>query len=347
MTEEKKTRFVYNIVSTTGFLIGVRKDIFEKENEPLKLDIYNRLVQDKRSRIIRNLCYSRNRIILWYSTINRKRRDSFGYLSIPEFPANELDELEKDGVKIYSQNLDLRDYLFELNKAINARINDCREFYPDWIEWDYIRGFFIMPDGTVQGGPKNALDIFWKNVSLYPYQVYCNWKPEEAGNIFYNDKKFVEILYRQNGEEFTDLGKVSDAGASSKKAIGDFIEESGKTVFVVDCENSDPFRLYTAINGLPKDTRAKISKIIMYNDINASNAWELLKHQLEIPVEEILTERIRPQKSLVDISLAAGTCREFYRNEVDSFVLVSSDSDYWGLIKSIPEANFLVMAERE
>lgn len=38
---------------------------------------------------------------------------------------------------------------------------------------------------------------------------------------------------------------------------------------------------------------------------------------------------------------------EHYKNNVDSFVLVSSDSDYWGLISSLPDARFLVMIERE
>ena len=36
-----------------------------------------------------------------------------------------------------------------------------------------------------------------------------------------------------------------------------------------------------------------------------------------------------------------------YRNEADSFVIVSSDSDHRGLISSLPDAVFLVMIERE
>ena len=36
-----------------------------------------------------------------------------------------------------------------------------------------------------------------------------------------------------------------------------------------------------------------------------------------------------------------------YEKGVDSFIIVSSDSDYWGLISSLPRARFLVMAERE
>ena len=38
---------------------------------------------------------------------------------------------------------------------------------------------------------------------------------------------------------------------------------------------------------------------------------------------------------------------DVYKRQVDSFVIVSSDSDYWGLISSLPDARFLVMIERE
>lgn len=60
-----------------------------------------------------------------------------------------------------------------------------------------------------------------------------------------------------------------------------------------------------------------------------------------------MIERIKENKSLVDIRLTTGTCREFFQNNTDSFILVSSDSDYWGLISAMPEAHFLVLVEDE
>lgn len=45
--------------------------------------------------------------------------------------------------------------------------------------------------------------------------------------------------------------------------------------------------------------------------------------------------------------LISRTCQEHYQNNVDSFIIVSSDSDYWGLISSLNDARFLVMIERE
>ena len=43
-----------------------------------------------------------------------------------------------------------------------------------------------------------------------------------------------------------------------------------------------------------------------------------------------MIERIKQNKSLVDIKLTARACQEHYQKQVDSFVIVSSDSDYWG-----------------
>ena len=37
---------------------------------------------------------------------------------------------------------------------------------------------------------------------------------------------------------------------------------------------------------------------------------------------------------------------EFFKNKVQNFIFVSSDSDLWALICSIPEAKILVLAER-
>ena len=46
------------------------------------------------------------------------------------------------------------------------------------------------------------------------------------------------------------------------------------------------------------------------------------------------------------MTLAARTCKEVYTNGVDSVILVSSDSDYWALIQSLADIEFLVMVER-
>lgn len=89
----------------------------------------------------------------------------------------------------------------------------------------------------------------------------------------------------------------------------------------------------------------KIASIILFDDVHTATAWGILEKFTSVPVEHILIERIKQNKSLVDIRLTARACREYYENNVDSFIIVSSDSDYWGLISSLPKAQFLVMIE--
>lgn len=159
-------------------------------------------------------------------------------------------------------------------------------------------------------------------------------------------KKFVTLLYEAHEDYFTDLSKVSDAGNLTKAGIYHFLERSEKTVMVVDCENSNPYKLYATLKNLDQEALLnKISKIILYNDVHAASAWKILNRFTSIPIEHNMIERLKDNKSLVDIRLTTGTCREFFQNHVDSFILVSSDSDYWGLISAMPEVRFFVMVE--
>lgn len=79
----------------------------------------------------------------------------------------------------------------------------------------------------------------------------------------------------------------------------------------------------------------KITTILLFDDIHTVTAWRILESYTDIPVEHIMTERIKQNKSLVDIKLTARACQEHYQNHVDSFVIVSSDSDYRRMGRSL------------
>jgi hypothetical protein len=140
---------------------------------------------------------------------------------------------------------------------------------------------------------------------------------------------------------------VSDAGSYVKGNIYDYIADSEQVVVVVDCENSDPYKLSATLRRLNREYLDKIKTIILFDDVHTASAWSILEKFTSIPVEHITIERIKQNKSLVDIRLTARACQEHYENKIDSFIIVSSDSDYWGLISSLPRARFLVMIERE
>lgn len=340
----------YEIVSKVAYLIGVPKRIFENEHEAPKMEIYSKLDQDKTARIIRHLCIIRTAIERNFRHINERMK--FSYLSIssmPEYvPQDSLNQLNTDGVNfIKKSSTKLCHHIMEINRLISDRINNCKKFFPLWLNWDYLKNLFLMPDGLKEEGTKAAADIYYSHLLFYPYQMYINWEPEEVGNILYNDKKFVTLLYRWNDDYFTEYSKVSDAGSYIKGSIYEFIGSSDKVVVVVDCENSDPYKLCATLKNLSSEYTQKITSIILFDDVHTASAWRILDSFTHIPVEHMMTERVKQNKSLVDVMLIARTCQEHYKNNVDSFILVSSDSDYWGLISSLPEARFLVMIERE
>ena len=340
----------YTVVSKVAYLIGVQKRIFENEYEPPKMEWYEKLHADKNARIVRNLCMIRTALELNYKAINNRMRfDMCNLHSLPEYvPQDSLNELLQDGITIVRSRALPAQYIVDINKHISNRINNCKSLFPLWLKWEYVRKLFLMPDGLNEKGIKAAAADYYANKNKYPYQVYINWSYMDSGNILYNDKKFVSLLYEANEDYFTDLSKVSDAGNLTKAGIYKFLDKSERVVVVVDCENSDPYKLYATLNNLNQEALLnKICKIILYDDIHTTSAWKILERFTQIPIEHVLIERIKENKSLVDIRLTTGTCREYYQNNVDSFILVSSDSDYWGLISSLPEARFLVMIERE
>ena len=57
--------------------------------------------------------------------------------------------------------------------------------------------------------------------------------------------------------------------------------------------------------------------------------------------------RVVDRKSQVDMSLAMGVSKAVFANNVDSVILISSDSDYYALINSLPDTRFMMISERE
>ena len=340
----------YELVSKVAYLIGVPKRIFENEHEAPQLEIYEQLDKDKTARIVRNLCVVRTSIERNFKHINDKMRMEYKtILSMLEYvPSDSLNQLTADGINfIKKSSTKLAHHIIEINRLISDRINNCKPLFPLWINWQYIKDIFIMPNGLTEEGTKLAADLYYSNLSYYPYQVYINWIPADEGNILYNDKKFATLLYQWHNDYFGEMSKVSDAGTYVKSNIYDYIEDSDKVVVVVDCENSDPYKLVATLKNLNSDYTQKIASIILFDDVHTASAWRILEEFTKIPVEHMMIERVKQSKSLVDIMLTARACQEHYTNNVDSFIIVSSDSDYWGLIQSLPYARFLVMIERE
>lgn len=280
----------YELVSKVAYLIGVPLRIFQNEHEPPKIEIYNRLEQDKNARIIRNLCIIRTAIERNYRKINDIMRMEYrGLLSMPEIlPTSSMQQLSNDGISfIKKSSTKLCHHIIEINRLISDRINNCKSLFPIWINWAYIKELFIMPNGLTEDGTKDAADIYYASLSYYPYQMYINWVPMDEGNVLYNDKKFATLLYQWHCDAFTEYSKVSDAGAFVKNNIYDFIDDSEKTVlnsvYTRSGQNSTPNSNATNLHSSQKRCCS-----FCISSSNASPTFQVQKsifHQMTKPIQ--------------------------------------------------------------
>ncbi len=61
----------YELVSKVAYLIGVPLRIFQNEHEPPKIEIYDRLEQDKNARIMTESALSKSRVQSSATTLSR------------------------------------------------------------------------------------------------------------------------------------------------------------------------------------------------------------------------------------------------------------------------------------
>lgn len=334
-----------DVVTTVAYLLGV-KDEFINQYFSENPELLKTLYESREAGIIRSLCQLRTALFKTFKKTDNEIRFNLGNIDRIEWiDATPIHKLKGYGIDILKVNYTVDRYLEDITGIINSNIDNCRQLFEEWLKFDYIKELFIIPKYTKKNAIKNEQEIFMANRDLYPYTMYMHWTPSEHGNLLSSDKKLIQFLYEQHNDYFIDNSKTKDATEETKQDIYDFINSGRKIVLAVDCENSDVFKLYGVLKNLNEDELSKIDKIMLFDDVHTSTAWEWLSKFIKIPVEYICVERITYLKSLVDIKMTAEVCNAHYKDDADSFILLSSDSDFWGLISSLPNAKFFVMYE--
>lgn len=252
----------FEIVSKVAYLLGIDRKFFESDAHAFQMDVFRQLDVNRQAKIIRNLCMLRSQLELNFSKIRIGIQQQYKSITqMPEYISmTAFTELSDSGIDLYRYRKEPTPFLIALNQNIQNRIGNCRRIFPDWLAWEYLRKMFVFPDGLTEEGTKHHAEVYYANFSCYPYGAFINWEPEPCGNIFSNDRKFVRLLYEWNGDEFQDWNLVSDVSIDTKERIYEFIERSDKTVFMVDCENSDPYALCAALLNLEPRRLEKIEK---------------------------------------------------------------------------------------
>ncbi|MBQ4282446.1 MAG: NYN domain-containing protein [Lachnospira sp.] len=335
-----------DLVTTVAYMIGVKKDNIIKYYEEECRELLDKLFKSKEATIIRYLSKLRTTLFLRYKKTDSELRFNITNLDkIEWYDKDNIKQLQEWGIPVLQPNYTSDMYMEHFANLIAENIDACEHLFEDWIKFEYIKDLFVIPRQGKKNVLKAEFETFMKFYKFYPFQMYIHWSPRDCGNILYNDEKFVGVLYGQHGELFTDTSKVKDATDETKDNIYEFINSGHKVAIAVDCENSDVFKLYGVLKNLNQEELDKIEKIMLFDDSHTSTAWEWLGKFTKIPVEYIQVQRVTDAKSLVDIQMTAGVCTAYYKDNIDSFIVCSSDSDFWGLISSLPDANFLVMYE--
>lgn len=353
-----------SIVTIIAYLIGVPDDKFTGD-ERFDIDEYKRLKTNEDATIIKYLCRLRTQFLRNYKSIDDARKYELRAL---EKLDNYLDVegikyLREKGIEINVNNAKSPTVnIAYLNQYILDNIDKAKSLIPDWIKFQYIKSLFLIPGGyagyngnNIKSNYKKIFDAIMEvgrtygtQRGYYPFQMYLSWPrsfKEADGNILYNDLKFLKMLYAANGDRFQAGGYVVDARYEKKEDIYEFLDEAVNVAIFVDCENVDPYAFGATILNLDETSLNKIKKIILYDDVNTSTAWDYITDIMPIPLVKKDIERVLDNKSLVDITMTVGVCEEYYKNNMESLILASSDSDFWGLVKQIPQARFLVLNE--
>lgn len=202
-----------------------------------------------------------------------------------------------------------------------------------------------MPNGTDYNCLKREIEKYYQNQDLYPFRLYINWVPRKSGNILKNDMTFCWTIYNMHGKKFKDISKVTDISDIKKKAFYQFVDNHEKILLVVDCENTDVYRLMSAFKGLKEEYLSKIYKIMLVDDTHTTEVWKALPNYINIPIEYEEVERVLGNKSLVDLTITMNVQREYDNEKIDAVIIASSDSDFWVIKKKIKEVGFFVMTQ--
>ena len=216
--------YTRNVVTTVAYLIGIRKNILQNtyadEIENLEL-----LFSDRNATVIRYLCKLRTALMMNFKKTDTEMKYNLTNIDKLEwFDRENIAQLEKWGFQIVKPNYTSSKYAELINRLISENITNCRELFPEWLNWEYVKDLFIIPKFTQPNVMKAEFAKYMANTQWYPFQQYIHWNPKDCGGMLMNDKKFFNVLYEQHGDIFISKSNYSDADDEVKAAVEKFKE---------------------------------------------------------------------------------------------------------------------------
>ena len=177
------------IVTTIGYMIGVKKNILEQCFGEEYHELLQTLYVNKETSIIRYLCKLRTTLMQKFKKTDDEMRFNLKNLNSMDFyDQDNIKQLEKWGFTIIQANCRSEKYMQEFTRLINENIDKCSQLFYDWLNWEYIRDLFFVPKYNKNGVMKAEFNKYMANIEHYPFQMYIHWQPAEVGSIIYSDR---------------------------------------------------------------------------------------------------------------------------------------------------------------
>ena len=251
----------HKVVSVFAYLAGLESERMKKSPARGEAENVALLQRDRYARIVHNLCTIRTEIFKNYKRVSfQYAQYNTSVLHVSDSSAAAAHELKEDGCALPDAASPIATVI-EINKALEQNIDSCRQFFPDWVHWSYLRNLFVSECCFSAARVYMEVQKYHKFYKYYPYQMYIVWNPEDHGNLLFNDRKFLTILYKANGDEFT-ASKTAESDANSTSDNTKCMEATnGSLVLLVEYEKVDVDSLRVAINLLRNDKTSKIARV--------------------------------------------------------------------------------------
>ena len=135
--------YTRNVVTTVAYLIGIRKSILQNtyadEIENLEL-----LFSDRNATVIRYLCKLRTALMMNFKKTDTEMKYNLTNIDKLEwFDRENIAQLEKWGFQIVKPNYTSSKYAELINRLISENMANCRELFPEWLNWEYVKDLSI------------------------------------------------------------------------------------------------------------------------------------------------------------------------------------------------------------
>lgn len=162
----------------------------------------------------------------------------------------------------------------------------------------------------------------------------------------------IRALQEQYSREFLDTEEATvllhpdfSAAFRLSSQLSAFLEQVERCRIVVDAENASAPTFISALSLLTDTLRQRIDLINVYTNSSCPNSWEALPKSAQVPVSLNYQPRLLDRKSVNDLNVVQEVCVAQTQG-CDSVILVSSDSDFWTVIRKSP-LRFFVLAEQD